>query len=244
MILITGMHRSGTSLVARLCHEAGADLGDPDTFLAANRWNPDGYYEQKAFIDLNSRLINGPFWKFAYFFPPRTDTIRKRAARHATRIRELDEQFRGVAVKEPRFSLTLPAWLEHGARVERLIFCIRDPIGVARSLKRRNHITLGLGLKLWDLHNRVLLEASEDIPRHLLDYANLLRAERFNNEAGPALAFLGMDKTEPELDALREKCVRATGKKASGRDYAYPEPVAETWARLQQLHAAQKPCGA
>ena len=42
MKIITGMHRSGTSLVAQIAHRAGAEMGDPETFYRPDRWNPDG----------------------------------------------------------------------------------------------------------------------------------------------------------------------------------------------------------
>jgi len=67
MKIITGMHRSGTSLVARLFFEAGADLGDPTTFYRPDRWNPDGYYEQPEIHGLNMKLTEGWLWKFVFF---------------------------------------------------------------------------------------------------------------------------------------------------------------------------------
>ena len=39
------MHRSGTSLVAQMFAEAGADLGNVDSFYRADKWNQDGYFE-------------------------------------------------------------------------------------------------------------------------------------------------------------------------------------------------------
>ena len=67
MKLIAGMHRSGTSLVARLAFELGADFGDPETFYRPDRWNPDGYFEQIDIHAINMPLINGPLWKFSLF---------------------------------------------------------------------------------------------------------------------------------------------------------------------------------
>ena len=50
MYLITGMHRSGTSLVAQIFFEVGMDFGDPENFYPADRWNPDGYFGKRLFI--------------------------------------------------------------------------------------------------------------------------------------------------------------------------------------------------
>ncbi|MCZ7545119.1 MAG: hypothetical protein M5R40_17055 [Anaerolineae bacterium] len=75
MRIISGMHRSGTSLMGQLLHAVGIDMGTPDTFFPADRWNPDGYYEQRDIIRVNKALVRGPFWKFAYFRLPSTETI-------------------------------------------------------------------------------------------------------------------------------------------------------------------------
>ena len=45
-ILIAGMHRSGTSMVAELLYRCGLALGAEDQlFLPANEDNPAGYWE-------------------------------------------------------------------------------------------------------------------------------------------------------------------------------------------------------
>ena len=102
MRIISGMHRSGTSLVARLFFEAGADLGDPATFYPPDRWNPGGYFEQPAIHAINMPLINGPFWKFAYFRLPSTRTILRRARRKSDAIAAAALAYRGRVVKETR----------------------------------------------------------------------------------------------------------------------------------------------
>ena len=88
MQIITGMHRSGTSLVAKIFYEVGADLGPKETLYPGDRWNPDGYYEQPAIHSINMALIHGPFWKFSYFFlaePSRHSASRRKARGADTR---------------------------------------------------------------------------------------------------------------------------------------------------------------
>ena len=111
MRIITGMHRSGTSLVARLFHESGADLGDVRTFYPPDKWNPDGYYEQLDVHDINIPLINGALGKLSYFCLPSSKTILRRARPSAMdcKIRNAIAQYQNRFVKETRFCLTLPA---------------------------------------------------------------------------------------------------------------------------------------
>src|SRR5262245_2065716 len=98
MKLITGMRRSGPSLVARLFYEAGADLGAPGTFYRPDRWNPDGYFEQREIQGVNMKLIHGMLWKLAYFRLPSTETIRRRAERARAELRRLAQKYAGKVV--------------------------------------------------------------------------------------------------------------------------------------------------
>ena len=53
--------------MAQVYNEAGFDLGCPDDFYAADKWNVDGYFEQPEIHAVNMPLINGPFGKLSYF---------------------------------------------------------------------------------------------------------------------------------------------------------------------------------
>ena len=47
------MHRSGTSMVARLLHDAGLYLGEPADLAEPGIHNPDGYWENLRFVEIN-----------------------------------------------------------------------------------------------------------------------------------------------------------------------------------------------
>ena len=52
-VLITGMHRSGTSLVARLLAECGCFIGQPEDLMPPKPDNPEGFWELLAAFDIN-----------------------------------------------------------------------------------------------------------------------------------------------------------------------------------------------
>src|SRR5687767_11000665 len=54
-IVLTGMHRSGTSLVARLFIEAGVDLGRE--LLGTGEHNRAGHFEDQAFLSFHERVL-------------------------------------------------------------------------------------------------------------------------------------------------------------------------------------------
>ena len=140
-VCIVGMHRSGTSMVASLLRRAGLYLGEDADMVPPDRGNPDGYFENRKFIDLNEELLarlGG-----TYFHPPDFAPGWVEAA-EAALGGEAEAVLRGFAGREPwgwkdpRNSLTLPFWssLIDGLKT---VICLRPPWDVAGSLYRANY---------------------------------------------------------------------------------------------------------
>jgi len=226
-------------LIARLFFDAGADMGDARQFYRPDKWNPDGYFEQPAIHAVNMPLINGPWWKFSYFLLPSQKTIMKRASRLADQIRETAECFEDKVVKETRFCLTLPAWLAYGAKIEKILVCLRDPIHVAGSLQKRNRISLRRALDLWHVHNSRLLESTRGIDMWFVYYGNVLSKGLFPQEMGSAFRFLGYDFTDDKLETLRVKCVKSEMNHHQQQPGSYPPKIEKLWEELLNRHKSQ-----
>ncbi|HMB65244.1 MAG TPA: hypothetical protein VKO42_00060, partial [Patescibacteria group bacterium] len=54
-VVVIGMHRSGTSLVAGIMQCLGVDMGS--NLLSGNRGNPLGFFEDEDILDLNKRIL-------------------------------------------------------------------------------------------------------------------------------------------------------------------------------------------
>src|SRR5665213_3253532 len=54
-LIVAGMHRSGTSAVARLINLLGADMARD--IVPANAWNEDGHWESHPIITLHDRML-------------------------------------------------------------------------------------------------------------------------------------------------------------------------------------------
>jgi hypothetical protein len=54
LILVVGMHRSGTSLLGSLLQGLGVEL--PGELIAADHHNPEGYFEWHELVELQERL--------------------------------------------------------------------------------------------------------------------------------------------------------------------------------------------
>lgn len=55
IVVVLGMHRSGTSALTRALVAIGAGVGD--NLLPAGHDNPKGFWEDKDFVTLNDRLL-------------------------------------------------------------------------------------------------------------------------------------------------------------------------------------------
>ena len=239
MYLISGMHRSGTSLVARLFHEAGADLGDVNSLYPADRWNPGGYYEQGDIHSINIPLVNGPWGKLAYLRLPSTETILTRAKSRGEQIAQTAMKYSDKVVKETRFCLTLPAWLAHGTEFQGVLVCLRHPAAVVRSLRKRNWITHRLGYHLWRVHIERLMEYFEKIPFWFVRYESILDLPKFASEFAPAARFFQLSLSDVQLDRLYNQNVQPSWNRQPSVETSCPPLVEQLWERLLSLHAAQ-----
>lgn len=195
-LVLTGMHRSGTSLVARLFQAAGVDLGKE--LLRPDPHNPEGHFEDREFVDFHSGVLaaRDPS-RLILWCPP--DAIgwtrgeRERAA-------ELAASRRGLGVwgwKDPRTVLFLEEWRELLPEACFLLV-VRDPAEVVDSLRRRQDRQLvvralgrtlmlggrrrgffryGRAIEAWRRYNARLLRFASAHPARcrVLDLAEIVR---------------------------------------------------------------------
>lgn len=166
-VCITGMHRSGTSLVARLCNLLGVELGPERQLVGAEAENPKGFFESRPLLEVNKRLLArlGGDWQHPPMLPRGWESdaalaeLREEASAALDGLDPAGEASL-VGFKDPRSSLTLPFWAHLGA-ADRVVLGVRDPLEVAASLQARNDLPVEQGLALW---NRYLVAALAHAP--------------------------------------------------------------------------------
>ena len=171
MIVVTGMHRSGTSLAALVLQALGADFGPDDSLYGADDHNADGYLERLEAVDLNSRMITGHertsgkvsqiASQLGYLRRPDPASIATRANGCSTETAQLSEKLGDLFVKDPRFCLTLPAWQKSG-NISGLVVALRHPSSSVRSLQKRNRLPPLLGHPFWRWHMESILPAIDE----------------------------------------------------------------------------------
>jgi len=245
MILVTGMQRSGTSLLCLLLERLGISFGDPAALVAGDRWNPGGYYESQPVVDLDSRIITGlsrygrPFetWlsKVAYLRMPGARSVDARGQRLRGQIEALGERYRACAVKDPRFCLTLRFWRQW-ADVQHVVICLRHPTAVVDSMARRHWLPRWLGARFYAWHVNALLGQLPAEGVQFVDVDRLVAGDAAELDllrrglglgAGPASAELLGEVVRGEL----------FGTGAGG----CPRVAMEAWRRLWAAAARHRP---
>lgn len=169
-IFVCGMHRSGTSVIARLLNMLGIYFGPEGSGLAANAENPKGFWERADIVALNDAILSDShacwFDPLTWFTEPRTVRA-TRASEVRARLLELDGH-RPWFIKDPRLCLTLGAWLAQAERPLAVV-CSRDEASVVASLEKHG-ASLGFRFErreaeaLVDVYNRSLLREVAAIP--------------------------------------------------------------------------------
>jgi len=177
-VVVLGMHRSGTSLVAHLLSVLGVYAGRPDELTPPDMFNPTGFWEHKKVVDLNEEILTAldASWVSALG----ADVSRLSDDQHVLylgRVRRIvarSLQGHGpFLLKDPRMSLLFPLWRE---ALENPVCVIvwRDPMAVARSLATRDKRLHLVSVAMWEHYTRTLLRDSEGRPRLLVSYETLL----------------------------------------------------------------------
>jgi hypothetical protein len=122
-IIVTGTGRSGTSAVARVLHESGLAMGS--RFRTPTGANPAGFYEELPVCDLNDAIIAEAGGAELRRWPARS-TVLAVAGRHGARMDALVSESAAAGWKDPRFSVTLEAWLPHLPSRPKLVICLRS----------------------------------------------------------------------------------------------------------------------
>lgn len=179
-LVVTGMHRSGTSATTRVLSLLGAAL--PHNLMTPQADNPNGFWESDIAVALNDELLSelGASWDDALTF------LNPRAALAADegvllrmrRVLQADYERAGpIVMKDPRTAVLLDPWLvalERARYAPRVVICVRNPLEVAASLAVRDGFTTGRSLLLWLSYFLAAEKSSRGFPRVFVRYDELL----------------------------------------------------------------------
>ena len=155
------------------------DLSVGRTLINPNEENPKGFFENKAVLELNKKIINShnSSWDDYHFKLQEDDE-----AQLKTWINEaydiLIDEFSDsdvIAIKDPRICLLFPIWeqalLKFDAQIK-IVIPYRHPAAVAASLETRNDFKTSKSMLLWSRYFFSLEKYSRNHQRLLLIYPN------------------------------------------------------------------------
>ena len=179
-LLVAGMHRSGTSAMARLLSLSGATL--PERVMAPAPDNPAGFWEPWEMVALNDRIL-------AAFDSSWDDVFTLRVADHAAALKS---SFLGEAksflaanygeadllvIKDPRASVLAPFWREaltDSGIAPLYVIMVRNPLAVARSLFKRNSFSTQKSVLVWTSYMLAVERDTRGCDRLFVDYDAML----------------------------------------------------------------------
>lgn len=222
-ILVLGMHRSGTSALARLIGHLGAAL--PADAIDAHADNARGYWESEAIVKADDQLLRVA--RSSWFDPRPLDLSRLDASALRSRKDRIWEAVtaafgdaRLMAIKDPRQCRFVPTIVEtlaeHGIAA-RAVLMLRNPAAVARSIASRDGTTSAFAHLLWLRHMMEAERASRSLMRTVIDFDAMLGDWR--DAARRLLPLTGGEMPEGEtaeaIDNFLDPALRHHGDAAS-----------------------------
>lgn len=177
IVVVLGMHRSGTSALTRALKVMGVELGT-NLLPPMPGVNEKGFWEDVDINALNIELLGllGHDW---HTLSPIFAEDLESSALSDLKLKAIDVLRKKLAttqcfgMKDPRMARLLPFWqsvFTHiNAHTSYVISC-RNPMSVARSLNARDGFALEKGYLLWQEHMLNSLTWTENCPRLVVDY--------------------------------------------------------------------------
>ena len=209
-ICILGMHRSGTSAITRGVNLLGAYLGEESDLMGAAPDNPEGYWERNDIYELHERMLATlkRTWDTTAPLPEHWPESREINSFKVELTALIKKNFSGHqlwAWKDPRTMILLPLWKEVldqlGIELS-VIFVLRNPLDIARSLHKRDGFSYDKGFGIWLNYTLLALMAIQDLPTAFISYDAFL--SNWELESGRCATVLGISWPEDHATLIRQ----------------------------------------
>ncbi len=218
-IIVIGMHRSGTSALARTVNLCGVDLGS-NLMPPAQDNNEKGFWENSAihrihemlFRDLNSswddvRSLQDGWWNF--------DIVQKYKLEIVSILEREFAKSRFWGIKDPRICRLLPLMhplIEQMGCKPYYLIIVRNPLEVVASLAKRDGFSEGKSCFLWLRHLIESEKGTRNSSRVFVTYEELLSNwKKVMSRIQRSFGFrwpVTLKKAGPEIEAFLENRLR------------------------------------
>ena len=158
-IIITGMHRSGTSLSASLLQSAGVFIGD--RLMASDRGNAKGHFEDLDFVEFHQNVLQSQGISIAGWTEHRAIAVQQQYLLPAQDLIFARIDYPIWGWKDPRTSLFLDFWSKLIPDAK-YVLIFRSPWEVVDSLFRRGDVIFrtnpNFAIQQWCNYNQAILD--------------------------------------------------------------------------------------
>ena len=211
IVLVLGMHRSGTSLCSHVLSALGVDMADKVAGPGSQTLTSDnarGHWERWEIVDFHDRIFG--LFNQGYYSPLHDFGLPVAwwADPHVVKTRRemvtFVEQRMGPGLfgfKDPRSVRLMPLWHQITKELKltpKIIYCLRNPAQVARSLHARDRLSLDLGEYRWFSYNMDFFRYTKGAEICAIEYESWFDDHRIN--LNKLKTFLGLTKDQPEFD--------------------------------------------
>ena len=177
VVIIVGMHRSGTSLTASLLQSAGVEIGD--RLMGSGTGNSQGHFEDLDFVEFHQQVLADLDLNIAGWTEDNRISVPSKFRQQALELIKARHKYPVWGWKDPRTTLFLDFWSELLPNAK-YIFIYRSPWKVLDSLFRRGdpifEANPNLALTQWCNYNRAILDFQQRFGNScvLLDIENII----------------------------------------------------------------------
>ncbi|GEM_PF-3149885 len=240
-VVMTGMHRSGTSFLCRAFNLAGVYIGELDK-LITHDWLPHksnlrGHWEHQNILTLANETLfsNGGTWDN----PPSQISLSKEIIEgvQATTKQLHENSLLGAGFKETRILLFLDKWAKYLPKPFVIVGIFRHPLAVAESLRIRSGFDYSKSLNLWFEYNSNLIAHIKSKGGYLINF-DLPRNELFDELKG---VFKSLNLCQ-EIDLEKwysKDLIKST--KTVSHDYELPEKILNLYSQLLDRSINKRP---
>lgn len=168
-IIMTGMHRSGTSLTTSLLQSAGIDIGD--RLMGATAANPKGYFEDWDFVELHADILRSQGIADSGWSKEQKIDVQPQYLAAAQNLIAARANKPIWGWKDPRTTLFLDFWLQLIPNAK-FVFVYRSPWAVIDSLFRRGEEIFArnpnFAVRQWQIYNQAILDFYQQHPERCL----------------------------------------------------------------------------
>ena len=208
LIVVLGMHRSGTSAITRGLQVTGVDLGDK-LLPSIEGNNSKGFWEDWEIVNFNIDILaslRSTWCSVSPFTKNQLDELKMEGyfLRAVELLREKVGNSPIFAFKDPRVAKLLPFWKEvfsHCNFDVDYVLAIRHPLSVTKSIIKRDDLEAEQSYLLWLGYVITSLSYSASERRVLVDYDRLMQSP--DRELNRIAKYLELEIDPAELQSYK-----------------------------------------